>query len=206
MGAMEFCTPDKLRHACILAISRDIKDNTYSDSLNQWRKHILSTTTTFLLHESHEARYWQPLQARETIAAHAELFCRTTLQRIFEVVRLRVARINAVANAYIERLSQAKSTDRVSKGFIDISLTIHNSMIRKPRLSGLLLEADEGPRAKNPFDGITSLLFILQRCQTAALLLRPPPPPRAPSPWRLSFPCATSAWWPGMQPAAVPRA
>jgi hypothetical protein len=68
------------------------------------------------------------LQARETITASAEAVGRTTLQRIFEVVRFRVARIKAygaaagvaaaVAEAYRERLSQAKHTDQVTKCFI----------------------------------------------------------------------------------------
>ena len=39
-------------------------------------------------------------------------------------------------------------------------------MLRKPKLSGMRLEADAISRAENPFDGITPLLYIVQRSQT----------------------------------------
>ena len=39
-------------------------------------------------------------------------------------------------------------------------------MLRQPRLLELRLEADAGPRDENPFDGITTLLYIVQRSQT----------------------------------------
>ena len=62
------------------------------------------------------------------------------------MVRLRVAPSRAygaavgvapaVAKAYNERLSRAKNTDQVTKGFIDNALTIHGRMLRKPSLKG----------------------------------------------------------------------
>ena len=137
---------------------------------------LLKTTTTFLLHDNHEARYWHSWQARENLTASAEVACRTTLRRSFELVRFRVARTKAygaaagvavaVAKAYQERLSQSKNTDQATTCFNSSALTIHDRMIRQPKLSGILIEADAIPRAENPFSGITPLLYILQWSQT----------------------------------------
>ena len=81
-GALESCTPDELRHAYILAISRDIDAGAADSVLRSWRMFCLSTTTTFHLHDSQEVRYWMSLQLREHASATAEAVRRTTLQRI----------------------------------------------------------------------------------------------------------------------------
>ena len=109
----------------MLVVSRDVKEDKDLDTVKKWCRRILTTTMTFLIHEHHEARYWYSVQARENITASAGVVCRTTLQRIFEVVRFRDARIKAygaaagvsaaVAKAYQEKLFQARSADHVTR-------------------------------------------------------------------------------------------
>ncbi|WP_353239637.1 hypothetical protein [Limnohabitans sp.] len=177
-GALESCTPDELRHAYILAISRDVDAQQDDDLsvLQSWRKFCLSTTTTFHLHESHEARYWASLQLRENAGATAEAVCRTSLQRIFEVVRFRSARVKvlgapagtavAVAKAYSDKLYMANNGVQVTKSFIDVALTVHDRMFKRARIADVLVEADSGPRDSNPFESIYVLQAILSRGQT----------------------------------------
>ncbi len=54
---------------------------------------------TILLNENHEARYWHSLQSRENITTSVKAVCRTTLQRLFAVVRFRAAWIKAYGAA-----------------------------------------------------------------------------------------------------------
>ena len=176
-GGLESCTPDELRHAYIFAISRDIDAPDSDDTvLHAWRRFCLSTTTTFYLHENHAARYWMSLQLREHAGATAEAVCRTSLQRIFEVMRFRDAVVKAfgaaagtaaaVAQAYSEKLRVANNGVQVTKSFIDVALTVYDRMLKRPRIGAVLLEADAGPKEDNPFDSVYVLQACLSRGQT----------------------------------------
>ena len=182
-GALESFTPDELRHAYIFAICRDVDaamhdgDPSAGDLvLRSWRRFCLSTTISFHLHESHEVRYWASLQLRENAGATADAVCRTSLQRIFEVIRFRDARVKilgpgaasavSVATAYSEKLRFANNGVQVTKGFIDVALTVHDRMFKRARIAELLLEADTGPKDSNPFESVYILQAILSRGQS----------------------------------------
>ena len=175
-GALESCTPDELRHAYILAINRDIDAGAEDSVLRSWRMFCLSTTTTFHLHDSQEVRYWMSLQLREHASATAEAVRRTTLQRIFEVIRFREVRVKScgpasgtavsMAQAYSERLNVARNGAQVTKSFIDVALTVHDRMLKRPRIAAMLVQADAGIKESNPFEAISVLQAITSKGQT----------------------------------------
>jgi hypothetical protein len=175
-GTLESVTPDELRHAYILAISRDITAKKDDSVLRSWRNHVLSTTMSVLFHNDIDERYWVALQARENIGATSEAVCRTCIQRIYEVIRFRDIRIHttghssagsaqAVADAY-KQLRMAGKDVLMPKTFIDTALAIHERMLRRPRVADILLQADAGPKEANPFDGVYGLQAILSKAGT----------------------------------------
>ncbi|MFM7989084.1 MAG: hypothetical protein ACKPKO_58200 [Candidatus Fonsibacter sp.] len=94
------------------------------------------------------------LQLRDNVGATAEAVRRTTLQRIFEVTRFREVGVKlccpasgsavSVAQAYSEKLNIAKTGVPITKGFINVALTVHDRMLKRLRIAAVLLEARAG--------------------------------------------------------------
>ncbi|MFM7985041.1 MAG: hypothetical protein ACKPKO_37550, partial [Candidatus Fonsibacter sp.] len=112
------------------------------------------------------------LQLRESAGATTEAVRRTT-QRTLEVIRFREVRAKlcglasgsavSVAQAYSEKLHIYKNGVPVTKSCIDVAHTVHDRMLKRPRIVVVLLEAGVGQQESNPFESISILQAITCR-------------------------------------------
>jgi hypothetical protein len=72
-GNLKSVTPEEQRHALVLAIARDIKDQQSDVELIKWRHLILSTLVTFTKYTDEDDLFWAATNHRESVGAQYEV-------------------------------------------------------------------------------------------------------------------------------------
>ena len=89
-GNLRLLSPEESVQALILKVSEDIAAGVDSEILTEWSLILRSVPTTVELHQSGaEKLYWRALNIREEIGTQADTMCRTTVQRLFEVIEFK---------------------------------------------------------------------------------------------------------------------
>ena len=114
------------------------------------------------------------MQLRENLANDHETMSRTQLQRVYEIVFFRdqYAKTHGRDQATAANIAadygkarMAKGRERISKSFVDTSLTIHARLLSIPEAERLLLEMDSSVvKDENPFNSVHRLQAIVSKC------------------------------------------
>ena len=178
-GTWRRVSPEEQERALIFKIAERLDAGCDVTEKQQWLAACRSVTMVFEVHTSDEAMYWRSVNLREALIAKYDAVARTALQRVFE---LQVWRHNkeaksgkltsaAVAEAWQQNSTLAKSSDPVTENFVDISAKIWTHMLQKESLRTVLLAAEEEFGKNNPLNAVTKLDAVMSKNKSADGLL-----------------------------------
>ena len=175
-GAWFSMSPEELAHAMVFAMADAVKrESGNTDYLNAWKRCALSTTFTFKVLPTAEARTWYALQQRENISSVHMVVHRSCFQRCHEVLRLRQRLIDTNADVTAQMIFQIYQDNltmvpgaagTVTLAFCDCAATIVNKLIEVHEINTVLSEADamQGRvQGTNVFDSHTRLQAIMNK-------------------------------------------
>ena len=169
-------SPEELAHAMVFAMADAVKrESGNTDYLNAWKRCPLSTTFTFKVLPTTEARTWYALQQRENISSVHMVVHRSCFQRCHEVLRLRQRLIDTNADVTAQMIFQIYQDNltmvpgaagTVTLAFCDCAATIVSKLIEVHEINIVLSEADamQGRvQGTNVFDSHTRLQAIMNK-------------------------------------------
>ena len=175
-GSWLSMSPEEIAHAMIFAVADAVRlESGNMDYLNAWKRCLLSTTFTFKLLPTAEARTWYALQQRENVSSVHMVVHRSCFQRCHEVLRLRQRLVETNADVTAQMIFQVYQDNltmvpgaagTVTLGFCDCAATIVNKLIEVPEVNAVLSEADalQGrAQGTNVFDSHSRLQAILNK-------------------------------------------
>ena len=177
-------SPEEITGAYLIAVARDIEKNEPDELLQQWERHILSTTCKFVVLPGQMDRYWYALRRREDVDHSFEAVHRSCFQRLWEVGRLSVKLGNVLghSNVTAHRIHREYQTNltnmkqdgagAITSSFVDVAATINQRILKVPELVRILGDMDAMPRSIfNPFDSHSRLQAMINKCQTKDTLI-----------------------------------
>jgi hypothetical protein len=127
-GSLQRVSPGEMVYAMLDAIRRDIDNKKDNQHLLLWRQALLTATGLFETLPSFEDKWWYEHNLREDMATDARNMCRTSYQKICEVLKYRsiVERaegpsqctVAALAEKYKANARMSKASEVVSESFI----------------------------------------------------------------------------------------
>lgn len=163
--------------ALILKVSEDIAAGVDAEILTEWSLILRSVPTTVELHQSGaEKLYWRALNIREEIGTQADTMCRTTVQRLFEVIEFkqrieqdRVAKkvkgVTMNASAIFEewnknvKFSSGATGDKAWKlAYVEAVVLVWTRIMSIPAVMELVLQAED----RLQHDSVWSSIYVLE--------------------------------------------
>ena len=176
-GNLRLLSPDESVQALILKVSEDIAAGVDTEILTEWSLILRSVPTTVELHQSGaEKLYWRALNIREEIGTQADTMCRTTVQRLFEVIEFkqrieqdRVSRkvkgVTMNASAIFEewnknvKFSSGATGDKAWKlAYVEAVVLVWTRIMSIPPVMELVLEAED----RLQHDSVWSSIYVLE--------------------------------------------
>lgn len=176
-GNLRLLSPEESVQALILKVSEDIAAGVDSEILTEWSLILRSVPTTVELHQSGaEKLYWRALNIREEIGTQADTMCRTTVQRLFEVIEFkqrieqdRVAKkvkgVTMNASAIFEewnknvKFSSGATGDKAWKlAYVEAVVLVWTRIMSIPAVMELVLQAED----RLQHDSVWSSIYVLE--------------------------------------------
>lgn len=176
-GSLQRVSPEEVGHAMLFSIAEAIKAGVPSEVLGQWKTLALTVPFVITVVEPGEARYWKAQNLRESMVEKGETLKRTVRQRIFDVAGFKIEKEKTdgnlssekVASMYAKHLKLARSSEPISKAFVDCAVTIHKRILADDANAELLAWCDNHfTPAQHPFHSIYILQCVCDKCSTAA--------------------------------------
>ncbi len=137
-GGLPRLSPEEPLQAIVKCIHEAIERNTNDDELLAWRGCLLNTSLEFVVCKTDEGRMWQRINTREAFTTEHELFSRSSVTRIFEVldVAKRLQRpgggpagAGQVAEAWKEHVQTSGLSESINFTYVDTAMTVHKRVL-----------------------------------------------------------------------------
>ena len=169
-GSLQRVSPGEIVYALLDAIRRDIDANKDNEYLLEWRRVLLTATGLFELLPSFEDKWWYEHNLREDMATDARNMCRTSYQKICEVLKYRsiVQRSEgmsqcsaaALAERYALKARMSKASEKVTESFIRQAFLVHSDLLALPAALECIQDLEARFGVDSPLNGITKLNAI----------------------------------------------
>ena len=175
VGKLYVISPIEFAHAFIIAVHRDVLLNV-EPVLQKWKQAMLSTSYTFKVIESEDAKHYAAKQIREDAGATYFGVKLSATAKIFELVKFKARKervagklsSEAIAKLYQTnvRFSSFESANELptATNFINMAISVHKRIYSIPRCRELLFAADEAPHG-NALDSVCKLMMIAQKAK-----------------------------------------
>ncbi len=166
-------SPEEQTHAAYFAIHDAIKEHGNDDSLMRGWLRCLRNVPMKFLKAPVEDWQWLGLQMREDAVEMAETVGRTTLQRIYDIIRVKhelevagkKSNADTISALFMSKLKIASSTETVNKTFVDSALTVWNRMLSQPQAADILKACDTTWGLHSPWNSVYKLQEVISRAQ-----------------------------------------
>lgn len=170
--ALRVASPPELLFAFIAAVHKDLA--TDDDArLSKWKDAMLTCPCAFVQVQASAELQLMALQGREDLAKNFETMRYTSVQKMFDVqsVAERIeassgaANVERVAAHYQEIRFADGAGEKITKEFVDCSMTVLRRLMALPRCANMVMAlCDEG--LANPLDSVYKLNKIVSKAST----------------------------------------
>ncbi|CAK0905696.1 unnamed protein product [Prorocentrum cordatum] len=185
-GALRRLSPEEVNFARIIGIANAIDREASKDVLEAFKVDLQSAAFQFELHEggidnpSHTA-IRRSINLREQMRQTAKAVGRDTLQRIFEVLRIRrlmeqsrgAGKVSneALAQYYENEINLSTESEAVTSTVINQTSVVYNNILKDGKNLAILRSLSEQYGHNNPLNSMTKLNTVLTKCDKQPTLI-----------------------------------
>ena len=144
------------------------------DAIEAWVKHALTTQVTFDKATKDDSTSMSAMQFRENLRTDFEVMRCTPLLRVIHFAafkhkcELAQGKLSAakLGNLYIERLTLAPSSEKVTSSWVDMATTFINRAFSIPVVRDALIAAEDLPAGTTPVEGTSKLQALINKAKT----------------------------------------
>ena len=177
VGSLQRVSPEEIGHAMLFSILDAIEANAPDDVLRRWRKLALTMPFAFSICAPGEYRFWKAQNLREAMVETGDTVRRTVRQRVYDVagfkteteksMALALLSADKVAQLYKTHMKLARSSEPVTKSFVDSAVTIYRRVLNDQQNQSVLAWCDDNYNVKDhPFNSIYALQALCDRAST----------------------------------------
>jgi hypothetical protein len=176
-GSLQRVSPEEIGHAVLFSVAEAIAaPETTDDVLRRWRKLMLTMPFVFSICAPGDDRFWLCQNLREAMVEHGDSVRRTVRQLVHDVAGFKMEKEHGtdttlssekVALQYKKHMKLARSSEPISKSFVESAVTIYKRVVGDQHNQSILIWCDENYTAKNhPFNSIYALQAVCDRAST----------------------------------------
>ena len=184
-GSLRRLSPEEVNFARVIGICNAIDRNADKDELEAFKVDIQCASFQFEYHEggidnpTHTA-VRRSINLREQMRQTAKAVGRDTLQRIFEVLRIRrlmeqtsgkAVSNEALVQYYEKNISLSTESEAVTSTFIIQTSVVYNNILKDPKNLAILRSLSEKYGHNSPLNSITKLNTVLTKCEKQANMI-----------------------------------
>ena len=178
-GALRRLSPEEVNFARVIGIANAIDREVPKEVLEAFKVDLQCASFQFELHEggvdnpSHTA-IRRSINLREQMRQTAKAVGRDTLQRIFEVLRIRrlmeqsrgAGKVSneALAQYYENEINLSTESEAVTATFINQTSVVYNNILKDGKNLAILRSLSEQYGHNNPLNSMTKLNTVLTKC------------------------------------------
>jgi hypothetical protein len=171
-GTLRAIGPEEPRKAMLNAIRRDITASR-GNQLKEWKKIILSTPCVLTVMSSEDDIQAQAITLRDEVVTAYHTCARTGLQRIYEIVILKVRKEKSlgmgnftprmVHEFYNTECNTSKFGEEISEDFCVKALSFHQRALQVAGVRDCIMRAEETYMQKSPFNNCSNMFAVVSK-------------------------------------------
>ena len=173
LKGLQRLSPEEPVHALVQSIGNAIKAGASDDIMRRWLNVCLCVTIVFEVVPQGDERFWRAQNLREQAIENGEVVHRSARQRVYDVAGFKIEQEKKhnrefsaayVADLYNKRVKMARSTEQVSKSFVDTAITVYKRILSLEDAKKVLKWVDENFfGSRNPFDSVYAFQAVVNK-------------------------------------------
>lgn len=183
-GAMRRLSPEEVNFARVIGICNAIDNGADNETLQQFKVDLQCASFQFELHEGGVDNPTHPairraINLREQMRQTAKAVGRDTLQRIYEVLRIRrlmeqtqgKVSNEQLAQYYQDKIKMSTESEAVTTTFINQTSVVYTNILKDPKNLDILRSMSEQYGHNSPLNSMTKLNTVLTKCDKQPSLI-----------------------------------
>ncbi len=171
-GGLPRISPEEVPHALLLEVRDAINSGASEAELMAWRACMLNVPLEYRIVKSADDLTWQRINTREQFGTEYELFARSALGRIYEVIDVanqlsqtlrHFPSASRIASDWTAHVTLSGMSDPVTPGFVDTALTVFHRVISDPETQALIVDAEGRWGKQSPWNSVYKLEALAKK-------------------------------------------